>query len=69
MSGLNSRLALEVLVFVFDQLDVQRQALEFFDKNVEGFGQTRLEQCSPLTIASYMRLRPVTSSDFTVRNS
>src|SRR6185503_1199967 len=32
-------------------------------------GKPDSSTCSPLTIASYMRVRPMTSSDFTVRNS
>ena len=40
-----------------------------FRSTLNDSGRPDSSLCSPLTIASYMRVRPMTSSDFTVRNS
>ena len=40
-----------------------------FNKTLNDSGRPDSRTCSPYTMASYMRVRPMTSSDFTVRNS
>ena len=54
---------------LLEQLDVEAERLELLDHDVERFGQPGSSVFSPLTIASYIRVRPATSSDLTVNIS
>ena len=52
-----------------DQLDVQTRAWSSLMSTLKLSGRPGSSVYSPLTIASYMRVRPMTSSLLTVRNS